>query len=372
MYRVIIFFLLIIPLTLLAPVVLHFFDRPWYVFPSILASDKRYIEITKSPSEAGGPLIEEFAYDSEKLLAAFAPGTNERLGESTGIAFRFDVKHPFVDISGYDYVRLKIGKATHRQRLRLVIRTAETDFSEADQKNKETIGNYAATVDITPLQPVYTIRMAAFSAEEPNDAGTSLSEHSTGVAIFNKVSAFRIFFKSGSGESEDGEIKSFIFEEIAFCREMGVYGYMVTGGLVIYYAALLITGLYVKRKSNDPLVRHKNPRFKMDRDVEAERIGTYIEEYYCCPDISTTKMQRVLGIPSFRIYNLIKEKYHQSFKQLINTIRIEEAKRLLEKSDLRIIDISCKVGYRDTSYFNKIFKQSTGISPTEYRERHGE
>lgn len=47
---------------------------------------------------------------------------------------------------------------------------------------------------------------------------------------------------------------------------------------------------------------------------------------------------------------------------------MQEAKRLLETSDMRVNEISQSVGYENEKHFMKIFKATLGVSPTEYRK----
>ncbi len=56
-------------------------------------------------------------------------------------------------------------------------------------------------------------------------------------------------------------------------------------------------------------------------------------------------------------------------KQYLQKLRIDEAKRLLEKTALSIDDITEKVGYVDVSSFRRLFKREVALSPTEYRKR---
>ena len=51
----------------------------------------------------------------------------------------------------------------------------------------------------------------------------------------------------------------------------------------------------------------------------------------------------------------------------VQNLRIEEAKRLLESSQEAAEEISYRVGYEDPSFFRRVFKRSTGISPARYR-----
>jgi YesN/AraC family two-component response regulator len=57
-----------------------------------------------------------------------------------------------------------------------------------------------------------------------------------------------------------------------------------------------------------------------------------------------------------------------NFVNYLKQIRIDEAKRLLATTDMKIADVSKVVGYDNNKYFMKIFKIHCGVSPTEYRK----
>lgn len=64
---------------------------------------------------------------------------------------------------------------------------------------------------------------------------------------------------------------------------------------------------------------------------------------------------------------LFKKTCGSSFREYVNTVRIEESKRLLANTDYSILDIAIAVGYEDQSYFSKVFKRHTGLSPRHFR-----
>ena len=64
---------------------------------------------------------------------------------------------------------------------------------------------------------------------------------------------------------------------------------------------------------------------------------------------------------------LFKQSTGSSFKEYLNMVRIEESKRLLSNTENSIIDISMAVGFMDQSYFSKVFKKYTGLTPKQYR-----
>lgn len=59
----------------------------------------------------------------------------------------------------------------------------------------------------------------------------------------------------------------------------------------------------------------------------------------------------------------------QSPMDYVQTLRIEEAKQELETSDMATDDIAYSVGYEDPTYFRRLFKKRTGITPSRYRQR---
>lgn len=53
----------------------------------------------------------------------------------------------------------------------------------------------------------------------------------------------------------------------------------------------------------------------------------------------------------------------------VQTLRIEEAKQMLETGGLAVEAISFEVGYEDPNFFRRLFKRTTGITPARYRQR---
>lgn len=66
---------------------------------------------------------------------------------------------------------------------------------------------------------------------------------------------------------------------------------------------------------------------------------------------------------------IFKQETGMPFNQYLNNLRITKAKELIRYSDLRLTDISHMVGYDDQSYFTKVFKRTTGMSPSDYHKK---
>ena len=58
-----------------------------------------------------------------------------------------------------------------------------------------------------------------------------------------------------------------------------------------------------------------------------------------------------------------------TFNRYLNNVRITKAKELIRRGEYRLTDISQMVGYDDQSYFTKVFRRITGLSPGEYGKK---
>jgi AraC-like DNA-binding protein len=65
---------------------------------------------------------------------------------------------------------------------------------------------------------------------------------------------------------------------------------------------------------------------------------------------------------------VFKKKTGTSISNYINTLRIEAAKKLLEDTDSRVIDIAFHVGFENLTHFHRLFKKMTGTTPNSYRD----
>lgn len=60
-----------------------------------------------------------------------------------------------------------------------------------------------------------------------------------------------------------------------------------------------------------------------------------------------------------------------SIIEYVKAVRVSSAKDLLVKSPIAVEDVAHAVGYQDASFFRRIFRAETGLSPSRFRERFG-
>ncbi len=92
----------------------------------------------------------------------------------------------------------------------------------------------------------------------------------------------------------------------------------------------------------------------------------YLSKHYMDPLTLEDAAQQV-GLNPAYFSTLFKQSCGTSFKEYLNRIRIEEAKRLLSNTDYPILSIAMSVGFEDQSYFAKVFKKYTGLTPKQFR-----
>lgn len=72
-------------------------------------------------------------------------------------------------------------------------------------------------------------------------------------------------------------------------------------------------------------------------------------------------------VSQWHLSKLMNRYTGQSFSDILNNARIENAKELLRNPALRIGDVAEMVGFMDMAHFSRVFKKLTGVSANEYR-----
>ena len=73
---------------------------------------------------------------------------------------------------------------------------------------------------------------------------------------------------------------------------------------------------------------------------------------------------------SSRNLNLISQSvFGKSITEIIETRKLIEARNLLLNSGKSVSEIGYELGYNEKSYFTRVFRKKTGLTPTEYREQ---
>lgn len=105
-------------------------------------------------------------------------------------------------------------------------------------------------------------------------------------------------------------------------------------------------------------------------EIGFNTIASQIDDYIRAnikEDISVKSLCDTFSISKNRLYEISHDFFQKSIGDYITSLRINEAKRLLNSTDLPIHQIGELVGIKDYNYFTKFFKTHVGITPSKYR-----
>jgi AraC-like DNA-binding protein len=171
---------------------------------------------------------------------------------------------------------------------------------------------------------------------------------------------------------------SVVIVKTVFIADVGDYIIGSLISIVIYTTSFNIikTSDFFQDKITDPLQTNKKYVKSALQDDEKEiillKLKSSMEEDKDFKNnlVSLPFLAKKLGAPVHHISQVINEKLHQSFFEMIASYRIDEARNILSdnsKDNITIEEIADDVGYNSKSAFNRSFKKHTGKTPSEYR-----
>lgn len=99
------------------------------------------------------------------------------------------------------------------------------------------------------------------------------------------------------------------------------------------------------------------------------RIMEYIKSNFS-RKISLDDIAEYVYLSRSYVSGIFKAETGQTLSSYMNGVRTEKAKQMLKNPAIPLSDISGMCGFEDQSYFTKVFKKMTGISPKKYRDRY--
>jgi len=102
------------------------------------------------------------------------------------------------------------------------------------------------------------------------------------------------------------------------------------------------------------------------RNIVEKEMVSYIQQNFT-GKISLKEFGEQFHLSEKYISRYFKEHFHITLSQYITYLRLENAKQLLQDTDLSVTETAMQSGYQNVSYFIRSFKKAYGISPLKYR-----
>ena len=109
-------------------------------------------------------------------------------------------------------------------------------------------------------------------------------------------------------------------------------------------------------------------RSRQVEDALIARCQEWIAEHYPEP-APVAAMVRLSGLAERTFKRRFQEATGMSPLEYVHTLRVEEAKHMLETSEAPIEQIAGEVGYEDAGFFSRLFRSKVNLTPAQYRKR---
>jgi len=99
-----------------------------------------------------------------------------------------------------------------------------------------------------------------------------------------------------------------------------------------------------------------------------EHTQKYISEHYA-KNVSIAEIAASVYLSQTYVSLLFKQETGETIYEYLMKVRIEKAKEMLRDPRIKFYEVCEQVGYTDPSYFSKLFKKMTGLTPSAYRDQ---
>ena len=178
-------------------------------------------------------------------------------------------------------------------------------------------------------------------------------------------------------------LRDFLISTLAGDTAMNDYLYIQTKGIVPVENLLenMIWTILGRRPMMDTINQTSMGLLLMNLSRFADQIGRsdpqheeqslmfsvldYIEHHY--QNGTLAEISELSHLPTYQVSRMLKKRTGKNFKELLQLRRLQQAAYLLQNTTLSIDKIIVHIGYENSSYFYRVFREKYGCSPSEYR-----
>ena len=114
---------------------------------------------------------------------------------------------------------------------------------------------------------------------------------------------------------------------------------------------------------------HESPNTQLDHRAQVVgQVQQYIRDHLS-ERLTLNDVAAVFNFSPNYLSQLFAQNSESGFVEFVTATRITAAKELMASTDLKVYEISDKVGFDSAFYFSKVFKKLEGVSPREYMQR---
>lgn len=359
--------ILLFPVLIAVIILFMSLDNKFEVYPVMKEELKMttYADGTP-PQNFGNSKITNYSFKDDTLVYSYTLGKKYQY-RYAGISMGLLEDSSFIDLSSYDYIKIKM-KQSRDASAALFLKIFNEKFTKLNVPMSHEFLSKYITADTGKISEII-VYFKEFTHPDWWLESRELEKSDMQSPDFSKVISLQI--QNGTKYSLNKPVEVQILEISAgkdnSSRFIGLIIF-----IVLYYSSIFLSYLFLKRKNEEGekkvVISYEKLDVENDLDQDTKRITDTIAKSYSDPSFSVDKLSKEAGISASKIPGILKSQFGMNFKQYLNSIRINEAKRLLKETDNQIVNIAYTVGYNNIPHFNRTFKQLEGVSPKEYRK----
>ncbi len=107
---------------------------------------------------------------------------------------------------------------------------------------------------------------------------------------------------------------------------------------------------------------------RQSKTARMRRIISYIDQHYK-EKITLEQLAAMEGVTPTHLSHFFSDAFHVSFREYLNTVRMEKALVLMRDPGLYLVDICMESGFSDSRYLNAVFQKAFGCGAAQYRKK---
>lgn len=116
-----------------------------------------------------------------------------------------------------------------------------------------------------------------------------------------------------------------------------------------------------------PEVVEQEPPVLSPKEKTVQQISVYLTEHYR-RQVGLPELAEQFDLSTYYLSHLFKDVSGINVMEYLNSVRLREARRLLENTLTPVTEIASASGFSTPAHFSRVFKMETGLSPKQYRD----
>lgn len=119
------------------------------------------------------------------------------------------------------------------------------------------------------------------------------------------------------------------------------------------------------------ITAEQNLKSKLDKNTSTLQNYLELHQPQFQKNLTLERLAEQVGLPSRDLSSVINQHFQTNYTDFVNSLRIQQAKRLLSVQDesLSIQNIFAQIGFNSKTAFNTAFKKHTGMTPSQFRHQ---